>query len=123
MTIAERRAFMELPLEERRQLMAEQAELADYPGWDLDSEARFDIELDGGRVAHCWEACSQPYSGAKFSAGLVEGIEPDVLYLRLEKDGLGPWTMFLRRDEMQAIAWACSGALWALEMQDRESRT
>jgi len=125
----ERRAFMKLPMEERRRLMAEQAEKVsifynqDGEWQNLKGEkvaSRFDIELDDGRIAHCWQALSQPYNDAEFSAGLVEGIEPDVVYLRVEKDGLEPWTIFLRRDEMQAIAWICSGALWALEMQDRE---
>jgi len=79
----------------------------------------FDVTLDDGRVARCWRAISQPYANCTFSAGLVEGIEPDTLYLTVKCDGDDedePWMLFLRPDEMQAIAWICNGALWSAQM-------
>ena len=81
------------------------------------SDARFDYTLDDGRIAKCWQAVSQPYADCEFSAGLVEGIEPDTLYLRLFRDD-NDWMIFLRPDEMQAIAWICNGALWSASMID-----
>ena len=77
-----------------------------------ETDTGFDHTLDDGRVAKCWQATSQPYADCEFSAGLVEGIEPDTLYLRLLRDG-DDWMIFLRPNEMQAIAWICNGALWS----------
>ena len=82
-------------------------------------DCRFPIELDDGRVAMCWEAQRQPYADCVFSAGLVDDIEPDILYLRLQRNGEEPVTLFFRPDEMQAICWLCNGALWALSMMGR----
>jgi hypothetical protein len=79
----------------------------------------FDVELDDGRIAHCWKAQSQPYLDCEFSAGLVEGVDPDVLYLRLDREKGEPLTLFLRPDELQAIIWVATGALWSLEIQKR----
>ena len=77
----------------------------------------FSVRLDDGRVARCWQAISQPYADCIFSAGLVEGIEPDTLYLRVRRDGEDePCMLFLRPDEMQAVAWVCNGALWSAQM-------
>lgn len=78
----------------------------------MSEDVRFDYALDDGRVAKCWRATSQPYEDCEFSAGLVEGIEPDTLYLRLFRND-NDWMIFLRQDEMQAIAWICNGALWS----------
>jgi len=84
---------------------------------------KFDVELDDGRIAHCWQAQSQPYQGCTFSAGLVEGIEPDTVYLQLARDGEDePLTLFLRPDEMLAITWICNGTLWSQAiMENSES--
>ena len=79
------------------------------------TDTRFDVSLDDGRIAHCWQALDQPYEDARFSAGLVEGIDPDELYLRLER-GEGATTIFLRCDEALALLWVLSGALWSGEM-------
>lgn len=80
-------------------------------------EYSFNIELDDGRIAHCWQAVSQPYQDCVFSAGLVQGIEPDTLYFMVKRDGQNePYMLFLRPDEMQAIVWVCSGAMWSLQM-------
>jgi len=74
---------------------------------------RFDEHLDDGRVAHCEEAVRQQYANCCFSAGHVTGIDPDTLYLRLEKDGEDTTTFFLRPDELSAILFVGAGALWA----------
>lgn len=87
------------------------------------SEIEFDLKLDDGRVGHLWRACSQEYSNCEFSAGLVKGLEPDVFYLRLEREGNDdPLTILLRPDELMAILWVGNGALWSSEMIGRESR-
>jgi len=76
----------------------------------------FEVTLADGHIAHCWQALEQPYEDCTFSAGLVEGIEPDTLYLRVQRDGEEPLTLFLRPDEMLALIWVASGALWSAEM-------
>lgn len=76
----------------------------------------FVIVLDDGREAVCWQAQSQPYMNCTLSAGLVRGIEPDTLYLRLEREGEEPTTLFFRSDEMLAVVWVASGALWSQAM-------
>ena len=75
----------------------------------------FEVELDDGRIAKCWRATHQEYKDCDFSAGLVEGIEPDVLYLRIEGKG-EPLTIFLRPDEMLAVQYSIAGALWSWSM-------
>ena len=74
----------------------------------------FDVELDDGRIASCWQAVEQGYSDCVFSAGLVSGIEPDTVYFRLRRDlDEEPLTLFMRPDEMLAAMFVCSGALWS----------
>lgn len=82
-------------------------------------DAQFVVELEDGRRAVCWRATAQPYEDCTFSAGLVSGIEPDTMYSRLDRDGEELLTLFLRRDEMLAIAWSMLGALWSAEMIDQ----
>jgi len=78
----------------------------------------FDVELDDGRTAYCKQSVSLTYADAAFSASQVWGIEPDVLYLEIEKREL--WTMFFRPDELQALIWVAAGALWAHLKRDRD---
>ena len=80
---------------------------------DPATKVAFDIRLDDGRVARCWQATAQPYLGYTISAGLVRGIEPDCFYLRFERDGDEPLTIFMREDEVAAVLHVCSGALWS----------
>jgi hypothetical protein len=50
------------------------------------------------------------------SAGFVEGDnkpEVDIIYIRLEKEGVEPQTLLLRPDEAQIIAWVASGVVWS----------
>ena len=76
----------------------------------------FEVTLADGHIAHCQQALEQPYQDCTFSAGLVTGAEPDTVYLRMERDGEQPTTLFLRPDEMLALVWVASGALWPAEM-------
>ena len=85
------------------------------------SEVTFDLKLDDGRIAHCWRACVQEYANCNISAGLVEGIEPDTFYLRFERDEEEPMTIFARPDELLAVMYVCSGALWSQEILERDS--
>lgn len=82
----------------------------------MSEDHAFDLELEDGRIAQCWQAVSQPYQNCVISAGLVEGIEPDTLYLRFARDGDEPSTFLLRPDEMLAVLHVGAGALWSAEM-------
>ncbi len=69
---------------------------------------------------------SQPYQDCEFSAGTVSGIDPDVLYLKIGRDGQQPSYFFFRPDEMVAVNWVTSGALWShlmAEMDKKEEAT
>ncbi|MCX6702822.1 MAG: hypothetical protein NTW60_03075 [Candidatus Wolfebacteria bacterium] len=51
-----------------------------------------------------------------FSAGFVEGDNKpavDIIYVRLEKDGVEPTTLLLRPDEAQTLAWISAGVVWS----------
>ena len=48
-----------------------------------------------------------------FSAGTVEGHPVDTLYLRWGKDDDDGGMLLLRPDELQAIAWVATGAVWS----------
>ena len=63
------------------------------------------------------EVIKQEYSNCKFSTGFIEGHPVDTMYLRAEKDGVITTQLLLRPDEMAAIAWCCTGALWTKEMK------
>lgn len=76
----------------------------------------FDLELEDGSMAQCWEATSQPYQNCIISAGLVEGAGVDTLYLRFARDGEEPSTFLLRPDEMMAVLYVGAGALWSADM-------
>ena len=81
---------------------------------------------DDGRVAHCWQACHQEYQDCLWSAGLVEGIEPDTFYLRLERtddNEEDPLTLLLRPDELMVIIRLAAGALWSEEMLRMDEAT
>jgi len=88
----------------------------------MSKDYTFDLELEGGRMAHCWQAASQPYQNCIISAGLVEGAGPDTLYLRFVRDGDEPSTFLLRPDEMMAVLHVGAGALWSAEMQRMDEK-
>jgi hypothetical protein len=64
------------------------------------------------------EVILQEYTGNNciFSAGFVEGGDKpkeDIIYIRLEKDGIEPTVLLLRPDEAQILAWIASGVVWS----------
>lgn len=82
----------------------------------------FELNLSPGRMASCAEVSSQPYADCEFSAGVVDGIPPDVIYLRMERDDEDPTTFFFRPDEALAVLHVLSGALWTNEMRVPDGR-
>lgn len=62
------------------------------------------------------EIICQEYDNCCFSAGIVAGHPVDTLYLQAEKDGQITTQLLLRPDEMAAIAWVASGAIWSWSM-------
>ena len=69
------------------------------------------------------EVARQEYGGNRciFSAGIVEGREPDTIYLKIEKDeGEPATTIFLRADEAMCIIWLLAGALWSENLSTSE---
>lgn len=66
-----------------------------------------------------WEACAQPYDNCKFSAGLIDGHQIEVIYLRLEGDGRETREFLLRADEAAAIAWVLNGALLSYHQEKK----
>jgi hypothetical protein len=61
------------------------------------------------------ELARQEYGGNNcfFAIGLVDGHAVDTHYLWITKDGEPATVLLLRADEVAAIAWLCSGALWS----------
>lgn len=92
----------------------------------VEGQATFTIELEDGRIAHCWQAKDQPYQDCVFSAGLVAGLGVDTIYFKVQREGDSePYILFLRPDEAQAIAFVVSGALWSqqtIEMDLEDAR-
>lgn len=83
-------------------------------------DREFDYDLNDGRIAHCIQVSSQGYLDCEFSAGLVEGIPPEAIYVRLQRHGAEPSYWFMRRDEIEAMIHVMSGALWSLALADDE---
>ena len=74
----------------------------------------FAWELSDGRVARCTELIEQEYAnGCRFSAGLVEEMPPEEVYLRVDH-GDEATCIFMRRDEANAACWVLNGALMLL---------
>lgn len=82
---------------------------------DDDIEA-FTWRLLDGREADCTQVIEQRYRNCRFSAGVVDGLEHEDVYLRIDKDGQEPTIFFFRKDEAQAVNWVISGTLWSLEV-------
>jgi len=88
------------------------------------TDVTFDIDLEDGRIAHCWQAEHVEYRNSRWSAGLVKGIEPDIFYLRIEQTDREeePLTILLRSDELMAMIYVASSALWSAELMGMEER-
>ncbi|MCK4302611.1 MAG: hypothetical protein KAY24_00020 [Candidatus Eisenbacteria sp.] len=87
------------------------------------AEETFVVQLEDGRVALCEKIVSQPYQDCESHAGLVENLEPDTIYLGIERDEETGAVFFLRPDEAMAIVWILSGALWSARMKEDEEGT
>jgi len=71
-----------------------------------------------------YRSLNEPEKHCTFSAGLVEDLPPENVYLKFEGARVGePLTHYLRKDEAQAIIFVLSAALWALEMHERKEAT
>jgi len=81
----------------------------------------FDYPLGDGRVAHCIQVASQSYSDCEFSAGLVEGVPPEAVYIKLQRHGAEPSYWFMMRDEFEAMIHVMSGALWSLSLKELDN--
>lgn len=79
-------------------------------------DIKFTMDVPGRGTATCWRAEHQEYKDCMFSAGLVEGIPPDTIYMKIEGERYEPYIIFLRPDE--ALAWArvLMGALWSTSL-------
>jgi hypothetical protein len=64
------------------------------------------------------EIIRQEYSNCVFSAGSVSGHPVDTLYLKIERNNRVDTFLLLRPDEMAAIGWLATGALWSLLMRE-----
>ena len=76
------------------------------------NKKKFSITING-RKGKFWRAAVQPYQNCEISAGLVDGLSPDTIYLRFDRDNDKPTTLVLRPDEVMAIINVLSGALWS----------
>jgi len=58
------------------------------------------------------------YRDASIMAGLVEDMPPEDVFLKFRGERVGePLTLYMRKDEAQAVLFVLSAALWALEVQ------
>jgi len=64
----------------------------------------------------------QSYQNCEISAGIIEGLEPDTIYLRFDRDNNKPTTFFLRPDESLAIIHVLSGALWSNSLLSKKEK-
>lgn len=62
------------------------------------------------------EVDSQSYRDCKLSSGLVWGHPHDDIYLKFERDGEEPTTIYLRQDEAARICALLANAVWSAEM-------
>lgn len=75
-------------------------------------KTKFLVKTVDGKVAKCREADFVRYKDTRISGGFVKGLPPDKYYLRFDRDGDDPTTIFLRRDELEAVLIVLSGTLW-----------
>ncbi len=88
---------------------------------------RFQLKI-GKCTADCIIVGKRAYANGVFSSGLVRGLpHGDNYYLRIEKDGMfmeseGPFTLFLRKDEMAALIELAALALWTNDILERSKK-
>jgi len=74
----------------------------------------FIVSIEG--IDHtCHPICRQPYRDCYFEAGFIDNHPKDPMYLLLSRDGVETF-IYLRSDEVAAIAWVLIGLIWADEM-------
>jgi transcriptional regulator with XRE-family HTH domain len=93
----------------------------EFSGGPEAPDMMYDYDLGDGRVATCLQVSAQAYPGSEFSAGLVNNLPPEDVYVRLQRDGQEPSMWFMTRDEILALIHVMSGALWSLAIADKES--
>ena len=74
-----------------------------------------------GIECKCIPVGRQAYDNCYFEAGLVEGHPYDSLYVKLKRDNEETVILF-RPDEMLALIWVMSGALWSQKIADVSQR-
>jgi len=70
---------------------------------------------------HYIPLCIQPYRDCKFIAGRVEGakLAIDDCYIEFNRDGEEPTIILMTRDELLAVAWVATGAVWGMIQAER----
>lgn len=70
----------------------------------------FIVTIDGDEY-DCHPVCRQPYQDCYFEAGFIDNYPKDPMYLLLSREGNETF-IYLRPDEIAAIAWVINGLLW-----------
>jgi len=77
----------------------------------------YEMIVEGKELTfHCLETFA--YNNAHFTGGLVEGRDPDNVYLCIDKDFEALEQIFLRVDEAAAIISILSKAIYESHMKD-----
>lgn len=84
----------------------------------------FTIKAADGRKARCVGVAKQDYSDCRISAGLVQNLPPEDIFLSFQRPYKEPSVFYLRRDEAIAAAWVITGALWsdAMDYIDKDGQ-
>lgn len=85
----------------------------------VDRTSGFTWDLGDGRAADCLPGETIEYGNCTFDAGLSCGLGVDTFYVRIRREGEEPLMLFMRPDEIAALAHCLSGAMWTAEMFER----
>ena len=83
------------------------------------ANAKFEVNLDDGHVAQCHRNDKIEYRNGIISAGLVENLGTDTVYLCLAS-GDDELFVFLRPDEALAVIHQLAAALFTDAMLERD---
>ena len=78
-------------------------------------QTEFTMHMQGKEV-YCSRWAAVKYRNGLFSTGIAKGIEPDTVYLRVDRDGCDPVVMYSRPDELLAVISVCAQVLWELQV-------
>lgn len=67
----------------------------------------------GGTPVQFEEVIRQAYSNMVISAGVADGHPIDTMYFQIKREGDEPIFLLMRPDEIAALAWCLTGALWS----------